>query len=190
MKGQGKALELVLALFVLVIVVYILLQFFQSLFGEQTQQLSAVAVKEKGRLKANEALEMCKQLCMDAKKGDRQALVEYCSAGAREIDLNGNGVFDYAENSVFPSIKLAGIGTCEDFIPCSIIYPCEYNGEQLTPKKCLGYMCQYFEEIGLNGTKLEARVSQLLNPGTCYDSTKTFHWFSLNFPDGVSCNEG
>jgi len=188
MKGQGKALELVLALFVLVIVVYILLQFFQNLFGEQTQQLSEVAVKENSRLKANEALEMCKQLCADVKKGGEQAVVEYCIGGGKNIDLNGNGIIDYAENSIFPAIKLAGMGTCEDYIPCSLIYPCDYNGKELTPKECLSYLCQYLYDRGLEGEKLEERVRQLMGPGECYDETMTYHWYSTYFPTGVACN--
>jgi len=191
MKGQGKALELVLALFVLVIVVYILLQFFQTSFGEQTQQLSSVAVKENSRLKANEALEMCKQLCMDAVRGSEQAVVEYCIGGGREIDLNGNGVLDYAERSIFPSIKLAGMGTCEDYIPCFLIYPCTYNGRELTPQECVGHVCSYLSERGLEGERLNSRVAELFNPGSCYDPTKSFHWYSVSFPYGVSCsNEG
>ena len=181
MKAQGKALELALALVVLVIVVYFVLQLFQSILGEQSSKLTEYASKGETELKVNEYLGVCKSKCSNIQT--ERDLVDYCLYRF-SADLNGDGVKGYTESS--PYVSLAGIGVCEDSVPCFVVEECSYAGQKITAEMCREVLCNYFKE--LNVTNPTERLREALNPGACYSPTKVNHWFYLSFKsDELRC---
>lgn len=183
MKSQGKALELALALVVLVIVVYFVLQLFQSILGEQSSKLTEYASKGETKLRIDEFVGVCRNKCSQIK--DERTLVEYCIYKF-SADLNNDGVLGYTTSS--PYVTLAGVGVCEDSVPCFVVDDCSYGGEKITPEMCKEVLCNYLREM--NVTNTDERIMNYLNPGACYSPGKTpTHWFYLAFKsEDLSCS--
>ena len=182
MKGQSKALEIVLVLLVLVIVTYVVLQIFNKYISQGTQSFENIQISEQQRMEADKVVELCKEKCNRyLSSNSEKDLVEFCSTFV-ELDLNGDGdKNDYVEKSALPSISLGGIGTCEERIPCFLVYECKSGGKGIDGKRCEEAICHYFGELGVSGSKLNARLNELLDPGECYDKFLPYHWFSLSF---------
>lgn len=190
MKGQSKALELVIVLFVLVVVAWVVITLFQSLIQEQTQKLQNIQGKEELKGKALESYNYCSQLCNAyLSSSSEKDLIEFCSARV-SFDINGDGVLSYAEKSVYPKLSLGGVGVCEDSIPCFAIYECKYGENVITAKTCKEAVCHYFSEVlPVEEDVKQLKLNEVLSPGKCYKATQIFHWYNLNFNSTLSCNE-
>ncbi len=181
MKGQEKALELVMVLFLLIVAVYLILTFFQSSLGEQIGKLSEIQSKEELNKEAQSLVDYCSNLCKKYKTShSNKDLYEFCTS-FKEIDLNEDGKLDYAEKSAISSISLGGVGVCEDAVPCFVIVDCNVGGE-IDAHVCKDAICERLDELNLTEMMKSQRLNQVFDPGTCYKQTQTFHWFNLAFP--------
>ncbi len=183
MKGQGKALELVLVLFVLIVVVYVILQLFQSLLSQQTGKLNQIISGEEAKMEVTKAQDYCRSMCNAYQTNpSEKTLASFCTAFyEKNIDLNGDGKIDYAETSNYPEISLTGIGTCENRIPCFLIYECKSGTHTINANDCKDALCRYYENQGMDNESIRNRINTLLNPGSCYDKSKTYHWYAIAF---------
>ncbi len=189
MKGQSKALELVIVLFVLVVVAWVVINLFQSLIQEQTQKLQNIQTQEELKGKISEAIRICEERCSNYKKSrSKKDLVDFCGSSI-ELDLNQDGDLSFTEESVYASISLGGVGVCEDRIPCFALVECDVGETRIDAQTCQEAVCSYFsEEIPASDEVRELRLNEMLNPGKCYKPTQIFHWFNLYF-NGTSPGE-
>ena len=181
MKGQEKALEIVVVLFILIVVVYIILNLFQNLLGEQSRNLMDISRQQELKRKAQEIVETCQTLC-DRYKSTKSSkdLYEFCTT-TNKLDVNDDGSYDYADKSKISEVSLGGVGVCEDSIPCFAIVDCPMGNNVVNADACKQTICERLSEVGIEGATLDKRMNELLNPGKCFDKTQTFHWFNIYF---------
>ncbi len=186
MKGQSKALELVIVLFVLVVVAWVVINIFQSLIQEQTQKLENIQTQEELKGKALDALRICEQRCNTyVKSRSTRDLVDFCSEKV-ELDINKDGVMGYAEKSAYAGLGLGGVGVCEDKIPCFAIVECKVGEKAINANDCKDAVCSYFkDEIPATKEVRDLRLNDILNPGSCYKPTQAFNWFNIYFNGSV-----
>lgn len=179
MKGQSKALEIVLVLLVLVIVVYVVLDIFTKYMAQESEKLQGIQLTQEQKMAVQKIVQNCETKCSNYQKSvSNKNLVEFCTSFS-EIDLNGDGdKNDYTDSSVFAEVSLGGIGTCEKRVPCFILVECP----NVDAKKCSEAVCSYYSSLGVSGSALNARMNELLDPGECHDKFLAYHWFTIAFP--------
>lgn len=179
MKGQGKALEIVLILLVLVIVVYVVLDIFTKYMAQESEKLQGIQSQQEQRMAAQKIVQQCQVKCSNYKRSmSNKDLVEFC-VSFNEIDLNGDGdKNDYSDTSVFAEVSLGGVGSCEAMVPCFLLVECP----NVDAKKCSEAICSYYSNLGVAGSALDARLNELLDPGSCHDKFLAYHWFTIAFP--------
>ncbi len=182
MKGQSKALELVIVLFVLVVVAWVIINIFQSLIQEQTQKLQNIQNEQELKGKALDALRICQERCNNYMKSrSTRDLVDFCGESV-ELDINKDGSIGYSEKSAYADLSLGGIGVCEDKIPCFAIMECKVGEKAIDANDCKNAICDYFtNDIEASKEVRDLRLNDILNPGECYKATQTFHWYNLYF---------
>lgn len=187
MKGQSKALELVLALFVLLIVAFVVIQVFQKFITSGTSKLEGIEAEQRLKEQFNQVKAICEQKCTIYKqqKCTTSALVDFCSYSAEKIDIDGSGSsIGYTENSVV-DFSLGGYGVCKERIPCFLIIQCSCTdtAKPIDAKRCKDSICDHFSGLGVSGSRLDEIVNEKLAPGDCFDYiTQKLHWYALAFP--------
>ncbi|GEM_PF-2412907 len=179
MKGQSKALEIVLVLLVLVIVVYVVLDIFTKYMAQESEKLQGIQLTQEQKMAVQKMVQSCETKCNNYQKSaSEKNLVEFCTS-FNEIDLNGDGdTNDYSDKSVFAEVSLGGVGSCEKRVPCFLLVECP----NVDAKRCSEAICSYYSSLGVLGSALDARVNELLDPGTCHDKFLAYHWYTIAFP--------
>ncbi len=181
MKGQEKALELVMVLFVLIVTVYIIITFFQTSLGHQINKLTTIQTEEELSRQAQDMINYCDSLCAKYQKTrSKRDLYEFCTS-FKSLDLNRNGELDFAQKSDIKEITLGALGTCEDRIPCFLITDCNMGSTKVDANTCKDIICDELDDLNISSSLVDERLDELLSPGDCYKPTQTFHWYNVYF---------
>ena len=186
MKGQSKAIELVLVLFVLLVVAFVIIQIFQKFITEGSQKIEEIQTSQQMKEKFDNFKNICEQKCLVYKQNNCNSgsLVEFCSYSANDIDLNGDGlVSGYVENPVVGA-SFNGLGVCEEKVPCFLVVDCSCTStsKPIDAKQCKDAICSHYSSLGLSGSRLDQELNKRLDPGACYDKlTEPLHWFAVAF---------
>lgn len=186
MKGQSKAIELVIVLFVLLIVAFVVIQIFEKFMTEGTQFLQDIQAQQQIKGQFDKFKQMCESKCLIYKQEQckNAQLVEFCSYTSQGIDLNADGkIGGYVDNPAI-SVSLSGMGTCEERIPCFLVTQCSCTSEapKIDAKECKEAICSHYKSLGLSGTQVDGILNQRMEAGACYDRlTQPLHWYELGF---------
>ena len=155
-KGLEKTIEIIFIVFVLVIVSSVILGIFLKVF-----RVGIFKPKCDVSHQVQQAKQDCMQACdMISEFGSSSVddEIEYC-AKTEKIDGNCDGLY----NEVF---NYGTIESCEDKIPCFLLYP---NCQELTPKKCKEILIKY------NPQKYNQIASKNIS-GDCNLSDDDMNW--------------
>ncbi|MCX8190051.1 MAG: hypothetical protein N3F05_02365 [Candidatus Diapherotrites archaeon] len=168
-KGMEMAIQVFIILFVLLAVAMLVLQ-----------MVSQQVVKVGGELEkktVDEWKQECQSLCIKAK--DISGKVNFCKhVFTQGVDLTKNQLKNDYDESL-----LAGIGICENRIPCPVLIDCEVDGALLKMNACKSLMCNYWQMQGLSTEQSSANLKKFIQPGECYSDPKNQpnHWFTMVF---------
>jgi hypothetical protein len=187
-KGTEKPIEIFVALFVILAVALVMLKLFQNQITEKQAQLTQFEQENKQKELMESATLYCKSKCIEASNDgcSLRSLASLCLAyGSDQIaapdflDLNQNQVMDYDTS------KLAGVGMCEDAIPCiSLVSTC--CGRQLSGSSCKTILTQYWNSQGVSD--VGCMIKNNVKKGTCMPTAGSIFWYSqAGFNDTVTC---
>jgi len=190
-KGQNQVLEIVVALFVLLIVGWLLINWVTKTTQEGQSQIGGQLDVYKEEKIINDAKKQCSDLCskISDSRGDSGDVVTFCSTVPNDqgLDIDSKGATGYAE--------ISGQGVCKERIPCFELISCSYptSAPAINAKTCKASICSFYTGKGLSGSRLNQELNNRLAPGACYDSTNTtLHWFALAFnnaePGTLGCS--
>ncbi len=179
MKGQAKALELVIALFVLLVVAVALIQFVLPAFSQGEESFSGPLEDLSRQQAIDKAEEKCNLLCDDIRDSDgsQGSVVAFCSGVASEngLDIDAKGKKGYSE--------IGGIGVCKERIPCFRMVECRYpsGAQPYDANSCKSAICSYYSGLGLSEERVNEELNKRLSPGDCYNASFDLHWFAVSF---------
>jgi hypothetical protein len=171
-------LSILIFLFVTIILVFFYIGEFHTIDGE-TVDLAMYEELNKPRELMETATLYCKVKCSDAQNDgcSLRSLANFCLAYGSEkiiapdfLDLNNNQVMDY------DTTKLAGIGMCEDAVPChSLVSDC--CGMPWSGESCNSILKQYWSSQGNTDEQINCLVKDNIKKGTCTPTEGTVFWY-------------
>ncbi len=179
-KGTEKPIEIFVALFVILAVALVMLKLFQNQITEKQAQLTQFEQEKKQQELVEKAALYCKSRCIDASNDgcSLRSLSSFClSLGSDQIkapdflDFNKNKIMDY------DTTRLAGIGQCEDAVPChSLVSEC--CGMQMTWSTCKNILDQYWTSQGFDTNQINCMIKTNIKKGTCTVTDTSMFWYT------------
>ena len=185
-KGTEKPIEIFVALFVILAVALVMLKLFQNQVTQQQSEIDEIKQKQAQSDLFQNARTYCQDKCSQATSNDCSPanLASLCISygsdvlqGLEFLDLDQDGTNGYDDK------YLAGVGLCEDKVPChAIIDTC--CSKTINYETCKGILKSYWgDSLNLDDAQVEAKFAALVQPGECYsgltDAQKEFHWYTL-----------
>lgn len=181
-RGTEKPIEIFVALFVILAVALVMLKLFQNQITEQKNKLGKIEQERKQQELKETAVLYCKDKCTEASNDgcSLKSLASLCIAyGSNAIkspdylDFNNNGMKD------LDTTQLAGIGVCEDAVPCFILTS-DCCGRQLNGKECKLILTDYWTTQGID---VASMMTANIKKGACTATNGTSMWYTLaGFP--------
>jgi len=169
-KGQGKAIELVIGLFVMIVVAVAVLSLFTGWLQKGTTRLEQITQQSMEEYRSE-----CSQLCEQwrAQHCSPKALYGFCTK-VFQIDLSGEGGKPDGDFSDYDDSKL-GIGVCEDRVYCAHLYECkcDVGSSPINMGTCKSSLCSYLRtDLGMAATDATEKVQEFIvdsdNPAQCF----------------------
>jgi hypothetical protein len=163
----------IISLTVVLVVGIVMVQVFSSQLSRGEKKLKAQEVEEHAAKVRMEAGHLCTEKCNDVLDNDcsERSMAQFCLSHA-QWDINGNRQSDYNQE------LLGGIGLCEDRMYCSHLVDCGCR-QRLTMDNCIGILCEYWADQGLDPAMLEGKLNSLIAPGACWDASQQNHWYTV-----------
>ncbi|VVB66387.1 Uncharacterised protein [Candidatus Gugararchaeum adminiculabundum] len=185
MKGQSKALELVVALFVLLIVAWLVISLVTQFFNKGQTNISGQIDELKENQLIDSAKQECEQKCSAIKSasGSEGKIVDFCSGVPQSAGsglligsaTNATGKSGYAE--------LNGVGICRESVPCFELIDCAYpeGSQKIDAAACKRNICAYYSTLLTSDQRVDEELNKRILPGKCYKSTMDLHWYAIAF---------
>jgi hypothetical protein len=168
----------IIGLTVVLVVGIVVVQVFSTQIARSQVKLEAEEVAEHLKKVKSAAESFCNNLCSEVLGDDCQdrKMAQFCLSYIKgDFDLNGNGLVDYNQE------LLGGVGICEDRVYCSQLIDCGCR-RQLTMENCVGILCEYWADQGMQQPVLDDKLNTLIQPGACWDTSQSMHWYSVLGP--------
>jgi hypothetical protein len=156
------ALQLVFAMFILIVVTLVMIKLFTGIVKPDT--LPKIDDFQQAYHYNSEKIR-CGNLCNAYTSGgcsETRAAVAYCREKV-SIDINNDGVT--GQRKAYGIV--AGIPYCEDGLYCFNIYKCECSNTELDASECLGIMKDYYTEESRSEATANQVVCNSIQPGEC-----------------------
>lgn len=187
-RGTEKPIEIFVALFVILAVSLVTLRLFQNQVTQQQQQIQSFEEEQEQKELLERASAHCTQACTAANRNSDcslQGLASLCITYGSEViddpkylDLNSD-----KERGVDTS-KLAGIGLCENHVPCHALVG-ECCDREITAKSCEDILTRYWSNQGFNRSERADLFQQEWKGGTCSPNGQTMWWNQTSVSDQV-----
>jgi len=173
-KGQ-MSLEMIIGLLILLVVAVVVIRIFITSFKQDPQKTFESTIKEMN-FKSD-----CDNICSDYKNsGTRAALAKFCyTKMIGDPDLNKNGLIDKYQSMT----KVLEI--CEDSVYCFHVTKCETESGVIDWSDCREATCEAYREVYPdNMNKVDKKVTELFNLGSCKGIKNDEDWIKLYFNQG------
>jgi len=161
-KKGVDALQLVFAMFILIVVTLVMIKLFTGIVKPDT--LPKIDDFQQAYHYNTEKIR-CGNLCNAYTSGgctEMRAAVAYCREKVY-IDINNDG--RTGERKAYGIVS--GIPYCEDGLYCFNIYSCECSYNELDPTECLGIMKDYYTQESKSEATANKVVCNSIQPGEC-----------------------
>jgi len=174
-KKAQMSLEMIIGLLILLVVAVVVIRIFITSFKQDPQKTFESTIKEMN-FKSD-----CDNICSDYKNsGTRAALAKFCyTKMIGDPDLNKNGLIDKYQSMT----KVLEI--CEDSVYCFHVTKCETESGVIDWSDCREATCEAYREVYPdNMNKVDKKVTELFNLGSCKGIKNDEDWIKLYFNQG------